>query len=135
MPTNLVTLYIRSLFAYGQVIFFEDLALGKLLLMRMAKTRVTDLARRLPAEIIQRRIYVIRTQKVMIDSDLAKLYEVATFNLNKAVKRNLSRFPEDFMFQLTAEEAECLRFQNGISKNRGRGGGDICRMRSPSTAW
>ena len=90
--------------------------------MRMAKARVTDLARRLPAEIIQRRIYVIRTHKVMIDSDLAKLYEVATFNLNKAVKRNLSRFPEDFMFRLTAEEAECLRFQNGMSKNRGRGG-------------
>ena len=88
----------------------------------MAKAPVTDLARRLPAEIIQRRIYVIRTHKVMIDTDLAKLYEVATFNLNKAVKRNLSRFPEDFMFRLTAEEAECLRFQNGISKNRGRGG-------------
>jgi hypothetical protein len=88
----------------------------------MAKARVTDLARRLPAEIIQRRIYVIRTHKVMIDSDLAKLYEVATFNLNKAVKRNLSRFPEDFMFRLTADEAECLRFQNGISKKGGRGG-------------
>lgn len=90
----------------------------------MATTRVTALARRLPIpdEMIQRRIYVIRSQKVMIDSDLAKLYQVATFNLNKAVKRNLSRFPEDFMFRLTAGEAECLRFQSGMSKRRGRGG-------------
>ena len=91
MPTSSVTLYLRILFAHSQVIFFKDLALGKLLLMRMAKARVTDLARRLPAEIIQRRIYVIRSHKVMIDTDLAKLYEVATFNLNEAVKRNLSR--------------------------------------------
>src|SRR5579864_9389911 len=88
----------------------------------MAKAPVTDLARRLPAEMIQRRFYVIRTQKVMIDSDLAELYQVATFNLNKAVKRNLSRFPEDFMFRLTAEEAGCLRFQNGMSKRSVRGG-------------
>ena len=90
----------------------------------MAKAPMTALARRLPipAEMIQRRIYMIRSQKVMIDSDLAKLYQVATFNLNKAIKRNLSRFPEDFMFRLTAEEAECLRFQNGMSKRRGRGG-------------
>jgi ORF6N domain-containing protein len=100
----------------------------------MAKARVTDLARRLPAEIIQRRIYVIRTHKVMIDSDLAKLYEVATFNLNKAVKRNLSRFPEDFMFRLTADEAECLRFQNEYQRIAAAVGGDICRMRSRNTA-
>ena len=57
----------------------------------------------------------------MLDSDLAELYEVETFNLNKAVKRNISRFPEDFMFQLTAEEWAALRFQIGIS-NTGRGG-------------
>ena len=57
----------------------------------------------------------------MLDSDLAELYEVETFNLNKAVKRNGSRFPEDFMFQLTAEEWAALRFQIGIS-NTGRGG-------------
>jgi len=70
---------------------------------------------------IQNLIYEIRGQKVMLDSDLAKLYGVQTFNLNKAVKRNLSRFPRDFMFQLTKEEFESLKFQFGISKS-GRGG-------------
>ena len=58
----------------------------------------------------------------MLDSDLAMLYEVETFNLNKAVKRNIDRFPEDFMFQLTKEEADSLRFQIGMSKADGRGG-------------
>ena len=57
----------------------------------------------------------------MLDADLAALYQVETFNLNKAVKRNLDRFPEDFMFQLTKQEWDSLRFQNGIS-NAGRGG-------------
>ena len=57
----------------------------------------------------------------MLDSDLAKLYDVETFNLNKAVKRNLHRFPNDFMFQLTKEEYDALIFQIGISK-KGRGG-------------
>jgi hypothetical protein len=57
----------------------------------------------------------------MLDSDLAKLYGVTTFNLNKAVKRNLKRFPEDFMFQLSSEEVKSLRFQIGISKET-RGG-------------
>ena len=58
----------------------------------------------------------------MIDSDLAEMYQVETFNLNKAVKRNLGRFPEDFMFQLTKDEATALRFQLGMSKPEGRGG-------------
>lgn len=58
----------------------------------------------------------------MLDSDLATLYGVETFNLNKAVKRNADRFPADFMFQLTREEARSLRFQIGMSKTRGRGG-------------
>jgi phage regulator Rha-like protein len=57
----------------------------------------------------------------MLDSDLADLYQVLTKNLNKAVMRNLDRFPEDFMFQLTNEEVEALRFQIGTS-NEGRGG-------------
>ena len=70
---------------------------------------------------IQNLIYEIRGVKVMLDSDLAKLYGVETFNLNKAVKRNLQRFPADFMFQLTKEEYHSLIFQNGISKS-GRGG-------------
>ena len=70
---------------------------------------------------IQNLIYTIRGQKVMLDSDLAMMYGVETSNLNKAVKRNLQRFPEDFMFQLTKEEYDFLIFQIGISKN-GRGG-------------
>jgi len=74
------------------------------------------------AGIIERKIYLIRSQKVMLDRDLAELYAVETFNLNKAVKRNIDRFPPDFMFQITKDEAECLIFQLGISKNSGRGG-------------
>ena len=70
---------------------------------------------------IKNLIYEIRGIKVMLDSDLAKLYGVETFNLNKAVKRNIGRFPKDFMFQLTKEEYESLIFQNGISKSQ-RGG-------------
>ena len=71
-------------------------------------------------QLIQSKIYEIRGRKVMLDRDLAELYQVTTGNLNKAVKRNLKRFPPDFMFQLTAEEWEALRFQIGILKN-GRG--------------
>jgi len=70
---------------------------------------------------IQNLIHEIRGQKVMLDNDLAALYGVTTFNLNKAVKRNIERFPIDFMFQLTKEEYETLIFQNGISKAK-RGG-------------
>lgn len=70
---------------------------------------------------IENMIYVIRGQKVMLDSDLAELYGVLTKNLNKAVQRNIERFPRDFMFQLTSEEADSLRFQIGTSK-MGRGG-------------
>ncbi len=66
--------------------------------------------------IIQRKIYEIRGQRVMIDRDLAELYQVTTGNLNKAVKRNIRRFPPDFMFQLTKEEWGALRFQIGILK-------------------
>lgn len=57
----------------------------------------------------------------MLDSDLTRLYGVTTFNLNKAVKRNLDRFPEDFMFQLNAREFDSLRFQFGMSKPGGGG--------------
>jgi phage regulator Rha-like protein len=74
-----------------------------------------------PAQLIERRIYLIRGQKVMIDSDLAELYRVETKSLNRAVKRNCDRFPADFMFLLTAAEAESLRCQFGTS-NDGRGG-------------
>ena len=67
-------------------------------------------------EPIKRKIYEIRGQRVMLDRDLAELYHVTTGNLNKAVKRNIRRFPPDFMFQLNKEEFEKLRndliFQN-----------------------
>jgi len=66
-------------------------------------------------------IHVIRSQKVMLDSDLAALYEVPTKSLNLAVRRNKSRFPLDFMFQLNAEEVGRLRLQSETSKP-GRGG-------------
>jgi phage regulator Rha-like protein len=75
----------------------------------------------IPIERIEQKIYVIRGERVMLDSDLAQIYNVDTKMLNRAVKRNLDRFPEDFMFQLTAKEDESLRFQIGTSKT-GRGG-------------
>ena len=65
--------------------------------------------------IIENKIYEIRGQKVMLDFDLAEMYQAETKNLNKAVKRNKERFPEDFMFQLTSEEMANLRFQIGTS--------------------
>ncbi len=71
-------------------------------------------------ETIERKIYLIRGKKVMLDSELAELYEVRTNVLSKAVSRNLDRFPEDFMFQLSKEEAENLRLQNGASSWGGR---------------
>ena len=64
-------------------------------------------------------VYLIRGQQVMLDSDLAALYQVETKNFNKAVGRNIERFPEDFRFQLTKEEFDDLRFQIGTSNNRG----------------
>ena len=68
----------------------------------------------IPKEMIEKKIYFIRGMKVMIDRDLAELYNVETFNLNKAVKRNIERFPKEFIFQLTSEEYKALRFQIGI---------------------
>lgn len=66
---------------------------------------------------IRNLIYEIRGQKVMLDSDLAKLYEVETKYLNRAVKRNIQRFPDEFMFQLTKSEWESLRCQFVTFKN------------------
>jgi phage regulator Rha-like protein len=68
-----------------------------------------------PIELIENKIYIIRGHKVMIDSDLANLYNVETRILNRDVKRNIERFPEDFMFQLTDNEWEILISQIGIS--------------------
>jgi len=81
------------------------------------------------AEQVGRRIYTVRGQNVMLDSDLAELYGVETSSLNRAVKRNISRFPDDFMFQPTVEEAQSLMFQFGTS-NAGRGG-----RRKPTSAY
>jgi phage regulator Rha-like protein len=68
---------------------------------------------------IQNRIYEIRGERVMLDKDLAFLYEIETKALNLAVKRNIKRFPKDFMFQLTKEEFESLRFQIETSNETG----------------
>jgi len=75
----------------------------------------------IPVERIEKAILLVRGHKVILDMDLADLYGVETGALNRAVKRNIQRFPDDFMFQLTGEEAERLRCQIGISKG-GRGG-------------
>ena len=72
-------------------------------------------------EFIERRILLVRGLKVMLDSELAELYQVETKALNRAVLRNISRFPQDFMFQLIPKESQSLRYQFGTS-NVGRGG-------------
>jgi hypothetical protein len=69
----------------------------------------------IPSERIINNIYIIRNRKVMLDRDLAALYGVTTGNLNLAVKRNMKRFPEDFMFQLNAQEFKNLKLQIAIS--------------------
>ena len=69
---------------------------------------------------LKRHIYTVRGQNVMLDSDLAELYGVETKTLNRAVSRNIERFPLDFMFQLTKEEIEILRYQIGTSSWGGR---------------
>lgn len=78
----------------------------------MAKT--TELIP-IPDEVVMNKIYFLRGQRVMLDEDLAQLYQVVTGRLNEQVKRNISRFPEDFMFQLNKEEFENLKSQNATS--------------------
>jgi hypothetical protein len=73
------------------------------------------MAKKAPDPVLPK-IHAVRRQKVVLDADLAKLYGVPTFRFNEAVKRNAVRFPEDFRFQLTADEAENLMSQNAISK-------------------
>jgi hypothetical protein len=70
----------------------------------------------IPDEIIMNQIYYIRGQKVMLDFDLAKLYEVETKQLKRQVRRNLDRFPDDFMFELSQDEYQILRSQIGTLK-------------------
>jgi hypothetical protein len=74
-----------------------------------------------PVALISQKIFFVRGTRIMLDADLAQLYGVATKNLNKAVKRNASRFPSDFMFRLSFSDIRNLRFQIGTSK-RGPGG-------------
>ncbi len=69
----------------------------------------------IPQEMIENKIYLIRGQKVMLSMDLARLYGVPTMRLNEQVKRNIKRFPNDFMFQLSDEENEILKSQIAIS--------------------
>ena len=84
-------------------------------------TSTTSPVADLSPQVLAGRILVIRGQRVVLDSDLAQLYEVETRAFNQAVKRNLKRFPSDFMFQLTELEFECLISQSVTSK-QGRGG-------------
>lgn len=70
-------------------------------------------------ELVRSKIYEYRGQRVMLDSDLAELYGVTTGNFNKAVKRNIERFPDDFMFQQNDEEYSNLKFQIGIASSYG----------------
>jgi phage regulator Rha-like protein len=70
---------------------------------------------------IERRVFFIRGQRVMLDRDLAAMYGVSTTRLNQQVRRNINRFPDDFMFQITKQELQSLMLQNATS-NRTRGG-------------
>ena len=74
----------------------------------------------IPDETLISKIYSFRNKKVMVDSDLAELYDVETRVLNQAIKRNERRFPEDFMFELTQEEFDVLKSQNKSSNWGGR---------------
>ena len=76
----------------------------------------------IPAEVIERKIYLMRAHKVMLDSDLAELYGVETKRLNEQVRRNPKRFPDDFMFVLTLNEADNLVSQNVIPSKSYFGG-------------
>ena len=87
--------------------------------MKRTESESAAAALPVPIETIERRIYLIRGQKVMIDSDLADLYQVPTKSLTLAVRRNTDRFPADFMFQLSKEEVSSLRFQFETSNGRG----------------
>jgi hypothetical protein len=84
--------------------------------MKQRKTRHQNLP--VPVEVIERNIYLVRSQKVMLDAGLARLYQVSTKAFNQAVKRNLERFPGDFMFQLVPGEATNLRSQNVTSRTK-----------------
>ena len=87
--------------------------------MYIINNKKTDLAMNSNLQLIQSKIYEIRGQKVMSDFDLAEMYGTETKRLKEAVRRNIRRFPADFMFVLTNEEYESLRTQFATSKGRG----------------
>ena len=76
----------------------------------------------IPSTAIGQRIYFVQKTRIMLDADLAQLYGVTTKNLNKAVRRNATRFPADFMFQVKPREMQFLRFQSGTSRRTNHGG-------------
>jgi hypothetical protein len=78
--------------------------------------------RMIPEEVIMRKIYLVRGKKIMLDKDLAELYEVKAFRLSEQVKRNPERFPENFMFRLTEEEVDFMVSQNAIPSKQHLGG-------------
>ena len=105
--SNCLSLRISLAFLYK---FFIEISCPFDILLSMQEKQIKDVS--LSAEIIRENVYIIRGQKVMLDRDLAMLYGVQTMRLNEAVRRNLDRFPEDIMFQLTKEEFEiCSRSQ------------------------
>jgi hypothetical protein len=87
--------------------------------MKNASSKTSNIV---PQEVIENKILFLRGKKVMLDKDLAMLYKVETRALNQAVKRNLKRFPKDFMFQLTEEEVNVKVSQNVIPSKRSLGG-------------
>jgi hypothetical protein len=89
--------------------------------MTALKSQIVTSSSTIPPERIERHILLIRGQKVMLDTDLAELYNVDTKVLNQAVKRNLERFPRDFMFRLADKELNSLRSQF-VTSNEKRGG-------------
>ncbi len=88
----------------------------------------------IPAERIEQAIFLIRGHKVMLDADLTALYGVETKSLNLAVRRNLDRFPDDFMFRLTQEEFERLRFHAGTSNTRSESGKSNLRFQNETSS-
>jgi hypothetical protein len=82
----------------------------------------TTKAMLIPNEVVMNKIYLLRKQKVMLDRDLADLYGIKPIRLREQVKRNINRFPINFMFQLTEEEAESMVSQNAIPSRKHLGG-------------
>jgi hypothetical protein len=97
-------------------------------------TKEVTMATLVPLETITSNIHLIRGIKVMLDSDLSELYGVSTKRFNEQIRRNLERFPSDFMFRLTKEEYNSLRSQVATSSTTsGHGADGICPLFSPNT--